>query len=58
MLAHPGAGGTIAWADLDRRLGAAICHNRMFGNSVEHSFDYPFAELVAAIDGFCVDKSG
>jgi CubicO group peptidase (beta-lactamase class C family) len=29
MLCHGGAGGSIGWADLDRRLGAAICHNRM-----------------------------
>ncbi|MDB5583872.1 MAG: beta-lactamase family protein [Bradyrhizobium sp.] len=27
---HPGAGGSIGWADPDRRLAVAICHNRMF----------------------------
>jgi len=26
---HPGVGGTIAWADPDRNLSAAICHNRL-----------------------------
>lgn len=31
VLHHPGAGGSIAWADLDRRLSVAITHNRMFG---------------------------
>jgi len=27
---HPGAGGSIGWADPERRLAVAICHNRMF----------------------------
>lgn len=27
---HPGAGGSIGWADPDNRLAVAICHNRMF----------------------------
>ena len=31
ILSHPGAGGSIGWADLDARLSAAICHNRMHG---------------------------
>jgi CubicO group peptidase (beta-lactamase class C family) len=29
-LASNGAGGSIAWADLDTGLAVAICHNRMF----------------------------
>src|SRR6201997_144042 len=29
-LASTGAGGSIAWADLDSGLAVAICHNRMF----------------------------
>ncbi|MGE0417770.1 MAG: serine hydrolase domain-containing protein [Acetobacteraceae bacterium] len=29
-IGHPGAGGSIAWADPDRRLAVAITHNRMF----------------------------
>jgi CubicO group peptidase (beta-lactamase class C family) len=29
-ICHPGAGGSIAWADPDARLSVAICHNRMF----------------------------
>ena len=29
-LCHPGMGGSIAWADPDRRLAVAFCHNRMF----------------------------
>lgn len=27
---HPGAGGSIGWADPDQRLAVAVCHNRMF----------------------------
>jgi CubicO group peptidase (beta-lactamase class C family) len=27
---HPGAGGSIGWADPDLNLAVAICHNRMF----------------------------
>ena len=29
-ISHPGAGGSIGWADPDARLAVAICHNRMF----------------------------
>jgi CubicO group peptidase (beta-lactamase class C family) len=27
---HPGAGGSMGWADLDTGLAASICHNRMY----------------------------
>ena len=27
---HPGAGGSIGWADPDQNLAVAVCHNRMF----------------------------
>ena len=27
---HPGAGGSIGWADPEQNLAVAICHNRMF----------------------------
>lgn len=30
IICHPGAGGSIGWADPDARLAVAICHNRMF----------------------------
>lgn len=29
-LCHPGMGGSLGWADPDRRLSVAFCHNRMF----------------------------
>ena len=28
---HPGAGGSIGWADLESGVAATICHNRMHG---------------------------
>jgi CubicO group peptidase (beta-lactamase class C family) len=27
---HPGAGGSLGWADPEQNLAVAICHNRMF----------------------------
>jgi len=27
---HPGAGGSLGWADTDQQLAVAVCHNRMF----------------------------
>jgi CubicO group peptidase (beta-lactamase class C family) len=38
ILCHPGAGGTIAWAELDSGLSIAICHDRMFGVPPIHPF--------------------
>ncbi|WP_298288944.1 serine hydrolase domain-containing protein [Novosphingobium sp.] len=35
---HPGAGGSIGWADPDQELAVAICHNRMF-NAFEPQHD-------------------
>ena len=29
-ICHPGQGGSIGWADPDRQLAVAICHNRLF----------------------------
>jgi CubicO group peptidase (beta-lactamase class C family) len=37
-LAHPGAGGTVGWAELDIGLSVAICHDRMFAAVSEHPF--------------------
>lgn len=51
VLLHPGAGGSVAWAELDTGLAVAICHNRMhagpFGPSA-HPFR-PIAESVRAV---------
>ncbi|HVW43998.1 MAG TPA: serine hydrolase domain-containing protein [Amycolatopsis sp.] len=38
VLAHTGAGGSIAWADLDTGVAVAVCHNRMVGATPEPLF--------------------
>lgn len=45
VLAHPGAGSTIGWAELDAKLAGAICHNRMFSGLSPA----PFEDLGKAI---------
>jgi len=49
ILRHGGSGGSIAWADLDRRLAVMICHNRMFEGYDPSSTDHPFAALGRAV---------
>jgi CubicO group peptidase (beta-lactamase class C family) len=44
-LCHPGAGGSIGWADTDTRLAGAICHNRMFNGPED-----PFAPIAEALN--------
>lgn len=48
VLAHPGAGGSVAWAELDTGLSVAICHNRMFASAAEHP-DHPFSAIADAV---------
>lgn len=46
----PGAGGSIAWSDLDRRLGVAICHNNMDSIATAYrSGHHPFSAIADAI---------
>jgi CubicO group peptidase (beta-lactamase class C family) len=46
ILASNGAGGSIAWADLDSGLAVAICHNRMFRiNPPLPPEEHPFTAL-------------
>ncbi len=47
ILYQTGAGGTIAFADLDQRLALAICHNRMFGPPP--ALSHPWIDLVQAV---------
>jgi CubicO group peptidase (beta-lactamase class C family) len=49
LLCHGGSGGSIGWADLDRRVGAAICHNRMIDSSRPGASVSPFVPMGDAI---------
>jgi len=44
-LCHPGAGGSIGWADPDARVAVAICHNRM-----THTPSEAFAPICATLE--------
>lgn len=48
LLYFPGAGGALAWAELDTGLAVAICHNRMLAAPDPHPFT-PIAEAVRAV---------
>ena len=51
ILCHPGAGGSIGWADLDSGLSCAITHNWMQGdrsNSTDPEVN-PFLRLADAV---------
>jgi CubicO group peptidase (beta-lactamase class C family) len=45
VLCHPGAGGTIAWAEPGSGLSVAVCHDRMFAVVPEH----PFTAIAAGV---------
>jgi CubicO group peptidase (beta-lactamase class C family) len=49
VLCHPGAGGSIGWADTETGLAVAICHNRMFSTADKDPAKNPFAQLGDAI---------
>jgi len=52
VLAHPGIGGSIAWADPDTGLAVSICHNWMQPDEVQGSTDpgvNPFLEVADAV---------
>jgi len=49
---HPGAGGSVGWADPDNRLAVAICHNRMFNaRAVEDDPILPISRAIMAAVG-------
>jgi CubicO group peptidase (beta-lactamase class C family) len=46
-ICHPGAGGSIGWADRELELAVAICHNRMFDATTrEEDPVLPIAESI------------
>lgn len=50
ILQHPGAGGSVAWAELDTGLSVAICHNHMqsYLDPERHPF-VPIAKAIRAV---------
>jgi CubicO group peptidase (beta-lactamase class C family) len=49
VISHMGAGGSIAWADLEGRFSVAICHNRMFTANPDRPDAHPFARIGDAV---------
>jgi CubicO group peptidase (beta-lactamase class C family) len=49
VLSHSGAGGSVAWADLDERFSAAICHNRMLRPDSDRPDKHMFHGLGEAV---------
>lgn len=49
VIHHGGAGGSQGFADLDRKLGAVICHNRMFEGFAPDADNHPFRALADAV---------
>ena len=48
ILHHPGAGGSIGWAELDSGLAVAICHNVMLSGPTTAE-SHPFVPIVEAV---------
>ncbi|WP_344242792.1 serine hydrolase domain-containing protein [Actinocorallia libanotica] len=57
-LHHPGAGGSIGWAELDTGLAVAICHNRMHSGPPPAPADDPFAPIVTAVRRLAAERKG
>jgi CubicO group peptidase (beta-lactamase class C family) len=57
-LCHPGAGGSIGWADLDTRLAVAIFHNQMHPDRVRSTDPdvNPFIRLADAVRAVAADR--
>nr|WP_240950280.1 beta-lactamase family protein [Novosphingobium sp. ERN07] len=47
VLWHPGAGGSLGWADTEQRLAVAVCHNRMF--NAQRPEDDPILPITRAV---------
>lgn len=50
ILWHPGVGGSVGWADLDRHIGVVICHNRLFDWEGVARPRHPFGAIADMID--------
>jgi CubicO group peptidase (beta-lactamase class C family) len=58
ILHHPGAGGSIAWAELDTGLAVAICHNRMHEGPPVPTSVHPFEPIIKAIRTLASELAG
>jgi hypothetical protein len=43
---HPGAGDSLAWAELDTGLSVAICHNAMRSGTPPKPEDHPYRRII------------
>ncbi|MEU6904231.1 serine hydrolase domain-containing protein [Streptomyces coeruleorubidus] len=57
IIYSPGAGGSLAWADLRERLAVAICHNNMDTPAVT-SPERTFAPVVRAVREIVAEREG
>ncbi|SEG92728.1 CubicO group peptidase, beta-lactamase class C family [Thermomonospora echinospora] len=55
ILHHPGAGGSISWAELDTGLAVSICHNRMHEGPFEPSA-HPFVPIAEAVRAIAAER--
>jgi CubicO group peptidase (beta-lactamase class C family) len=46
ILLHPGAGDSLAWAELDTGLSVAICHNAMRSGAPPNPEDHPYKRII------------
>jgi CubicO group peptidase (beta-lactamase class C family) len=56
LIGHHGAGGSLAWAELDTRLAVSICHNRMH-DPVPFA-EHPFEPITTAIRAVARERRG
>lgn len=59
VLAHPGIGGSISWADPDSHLAVSICHNWMQPDEVQGSIDpsvNPFMNIAEAVRNLAMTR--
>ncbi|MGQ4267471.1 serine hydrolase domain-containing protein [Nocardiopsis changdeensis] len=53
---HPGAGGSLSWAELDTGLSVSICHNAMHDGLVDTP-DHPFTPIAEAIREIAAERA-
>ncbi|MFE1396974.1 serine hydrolase domain-containing protein [Nocardiopsis dassonvillei] len=56
ILHHPGAGGSLAWAELDTGLAVSICHNAMH-DAAPDTPDHPFTPVAEAVREIAAERT-